>query len=172
MTDVTKTIERLIAARKSDGGMLHRLELRYRWLHTETCLIRDIHSRIIPLIPNDAQNVVICTMMSQALAGKPVRIVILKARKRGISTLVQSLFYFLASHYENQLGYTLAHTDDSTRLLHDIGKQMAKSYKLVGSEPRENTILLPDTDSSLHYRTAAGVGVGAGGSPNLLHLSE
>ena len=79
------------------GSMIDRLCLFARWLATERCVIRDIHADLVPLVPNRAQRVLFAAMMEQASQGLPVRIVILKARKPGVSTFIQALYFFMCA---------------------------------------------------------------------------
>ncbi len=107
--------------------------------------------------------------------GKPIRIVVLKARKGGVSTLVQALFFFLCGHYKNQVCTMLAHVPDSTAEIFEIARFMAAEYAELPVEPPQpyqQKLVFPGQTSRYWCHTAAGAGVGAGGTPNALHLSE
>jgi len=153
------------------GSLCEALILFYFWLEADLCLIRDQNSDIVPLRPNLSQKVVLGTMIKQALAGKPVRIIILKARKVGCSTFVQCLFFFLCRHYPNRLAITLAHETRATSEIFEITKRVAAKY-LIEADSRHNEIEFKEQESRYYCHTAGGLGVGAGSTPNFLHLSE
>lgn len=152
-------------------SMLGRLCTFVSWVATQQCYIRDIHSKIIPLAFNSAQVLVLATMMMQAARDRPIRVVILKARKLGVSTLVQAWFYFLCRHYRNERALTLAHQTEATGEIFDITRRVGQ--KDPQGLPRVNRrMLFFPSDSMYSCHTAGGKGVGAGGTPSLLHRSE
>lgn len=131
--------------------------------------IRDVHSHEVPLVPNDAQTIVLASMMDQAEREQPVRIVVLKSRKHGISTLIQAFFADVCSENGNQIAKTLAHETDATHEIFEIAKRASKRHNSVDVQARR--ILWPNGSWYACY-TAAGQAVGAGGTPSLLHRSE
>lgn len=153
--------------------MVRRLLQFWVWLQKGQCTIRDIHEREVPLIPNRAQTLLFLSWLLQALSGKPIRTVVLKARKVGISTFVQALNYFLCKHYPQQIAKTVAHQRESTHEIFAITATMAR--RDIGPRPPTPTrevLRFHGTDSRYGCQTAGAEGVGAGGTPNLLHLSE
>ena len=164
-------IERYLA-QADKPPMLERLAAWWHWLLAEQAVIRDVSGVSRPLIPNATQARLAVLMFQQTSAGKPIRVICLKARKRGVSTLVQSLFVFLGAHYGQQVAYTLAHQADATDELWRIGKRMSERYRLVGPEVTRHLIAFPDTGSALKFHTAGGDSVAAASTVNLLHLSE
>lgn len=151
--------------------MLGRLCAFVTWLRQHQCMIRDVNSRIIPLLPNAAQNVLLAAMMLQAAREVPIRIVILKARKLGASTLIQALLYFLCRHYRDQRALTLAHESGATHEIFGITRRAGR--KDPQGQPTVNrTALTFPSDSEYSCFTAGGESQGAGGTPNCLHLSE
>lgn len=176
MEDPQVTIDRCV--KLQEGGLLERgslaeaLVLFYKWLLAEQCIIRDAYADQIPLIPYRAQRLVLAKAMKQACQGKPVRLVILKSRKVGISTLVQALFFFLCGHYPNRIAKTLAHEAGATQEIFDITRLISEAYEEVDSDASQRGIAFTGNRSQYYCRTAGGHGVGAGGTPNYLHLSE
>lgn len=152
--------------------MLDRLVCWWKWLGSGQCRIRDVNSQIVTLLPNASQCQLAAVLMGQALRGVPLRIVVLKARKKGVTTLVQSLLYFLCQHYERQIAVMLAHQAASTAEIFEIPKLMAKENRYLGSQIGMRILRFPDTDSRFHCHTAGSPDVAAGGTPNLLHQSE
>ncbi len=152
--------------------MLGRLVLFNRWLGTCQCIIRDVNAQLRPLIPNRAQRAVLGCMMRQAWNDRPIRIVVLKARKLGVSTFVQALYFFLAAHYKNQVAKMLAHQGESTTEIFEIARLMSRKYALIPSQVNRQSLLFAKTESRYGCQTAGAEGVGAGGTPSLLHRSE
>lgn len=135
-------------------------------------MIRDIHGSLVPLRLNEAQARLFVLMLDQAAIGKPVRIIILKARKLGISTFVQLLAAFLCAYTKNFKAVTIAHSEQATKEIFDIARLAAECHAQV--RPCDVTAELRWPDCRSHYMTmtSGGVSVGAGGTPSFLHLSE
>ena len=153
-----------------DNQMLSRLCQFWAWLNNGCCVIRDVNSELVPLTPNRIQRHIMARMLLQAACGEPIRIIILKARKGGVSTFVQALFFFMCCHYQHQVAGILAHIADATSEIFEIPKLMAGHYP--GARPIQRKILFDDTGSRYWCHTAGSESIGAGGTPNLLHLSE
>ena len=60
--------------------------------------IRDKNSKLVPFVINEAQDVVLSIIDELKEKRKPVRLIILKARQMGMSTLTEG-------HYDDTLGY-------------------------------------------------------------------
>ncbi len=152
--------------------MAEKLLLFGMWLDSGQCMIRDIHAQLVPLYLNAAQLILYGAMVAQAINDQPIRVVVLKARKPGISTLIQAFMVFCCQHYKRIEARLMAHRHEATCEIADIGKLIAQSYPLIPSAPVLQEIRFPVTHSRYHCHTAGGAGVGAGGTPNMLHLSE
>ena len=150
--------------------MLWRLCSYVAWTENDLAYIRDIHEQIIPLHLNRIQKTVIGAMMQQALEEKPIRVIVLKARKGGTSTNIQALLFFLCAHFGQQHAYMIAHQADSTEEIFQIAKLLQQHYK--GGASRYVRSLHFQRGSRYHCHTAGGEGVGAGMTVNLLHKSE
>ena len=153
-------------------SMLGKLVRFYKATEFDSWFIRDVHARIIPLRLNASQLRLLAAMMDQAASGKPIRQTILKTRKTGISTFVQALFVELCAYYEHQRARTIAHEATATDDIFDIGKLAAKLHVERGGVVLEREVRFADVSSEYICQTAGGIAVGAGGTPNLLHLSE
>jgi hypothetical protein len=164
--------------RNVDGGfvesnsILSRLVRFYKATEYGCWFIRDVHARIVPFRLNTSQLRLLAAMMDQAAEDRPIRQIILKTRKTGISTFVQVLFVELCAYYPQQRARTIAHEATATDDIFDIGRLAAKVHEARGGKVLEREIRFADVGSEYICQTAGGVAVGAGGTPNLLHLSE
>lgn len=160
---------------ENERPMLRKLVNFYLWVKSGACLIRDISARLVSMVFREAQLRVLRKMMRQAARGKPVRVIVGKSRKTGISTLVQALFVFLSSIYPLQRAVTITHTGAATAEIFGIAVRVAKEWSArlptegVGGRKE---LFWNDVDSWYSSGTAGGVAVGAGGTPSALHLSE
>lgn len=175
MKDPGRTISLFVnyqqTGRLRKGSILESLVLFCKWINLGQCMIRDIYADHIILQPNRTQLIILATMMQQAFEEKPVRLVILKARKVGVSTFLQALLFFLCSLHANRLAKTVAHEAGATQEIFDITRLMAESCEDIGSSIGQKGITFTNR-SNYFCRTAGGHGVGAGGTPNYIHLSE
>ena len=158
------------------GTMLDRLCRYQRRCELGVWFIRDVHQKKVPLKPRLAQAMFRVLMFDQAAEGKPVRIRILKSRKTGISTDVQTMFVDFCTYNENQTAKTIAHEIGATRDIFRIGKYAAKIHDededAVKIKILRHEIAWLKQGSEYTCATAGGTAVGAGSTPNLLHISE
>lgn len=167
-----KTFEELITITPPKDSLYEAMVLYYKWCESGLCKIRSNDFKIIPLKLNTPQRIVLTAMLRQAQQNKPVRVVILKGRKYGISTLIETLFFFICIHYRNILALTLAHETLSTKKIFDIAKTCAMNYDFLESIQLERELRIEEMNSSYYCHTAGSEGIGAGSTPTLLHLSE
>lgn len=173
MDDLARLLELFDLSKKHpENEMLRRLTRFLKLVFNGEYMIRDVHEHIVPLNPNRAQLRIYRVIVEQAAAGKPVRVTILKARKLGASTGIQTLFSHLCAYYHQQRAVTIAHSGESTRDIFEIACRAAKHHVNRPAEPNQRDIVWEDVDSRYHTFTAGGVAVGAGGTPSALHLSE
>lgn len=153
-------------------SMLYRLLMFWRATGRGLIIIRDVHTNLVSLTLNTAQCRVFVKMLDQAAQNKPIRLVIGKARKVGISTLIQCIFVFMCQHFPNQQAVTIAHQAEATRDIFDIGRLAASKYQPVNQADVGMREIKWPINCRYHCQTAGGVAVGAGGTPSLLHISE
>lgn len=104
----------------------------------------------------------------------PVRIVILKARKEGLSTLVQALLQ-IETYDRGLMSVVIAHDKESTQDIFGIGERMYLKYDLKKPElQRSNIKELKFKDDKGHIKvlTAGNILAGTGLTPQFLHCSE
>ena len=76
--------------------------------------IQDKKSRLIPFVFNEPQNRLYDEIEKQQKEGRPVRIIILKARQMGFSTAVSAIFYHESATKENTNSAIVAHKEDAS----------------------------------------------------------
>lgn len=144
----------------------------------------------IPLALNAIQTRIYNRIVAAYEQQRPCRIVILKARREGVSTLVQSFFGTEAFTRTNVHALTVSHESDSSAKLHKMtermyenlppalqpekasgirGKNLELAHRIIDPETGE----LVNRPSSLEVATAGGDGeVARSGGYTKLHLSE
>lgn len=148
--------------------------------------IRDKGGEIIPFRLNRPQRRLYEQVQELEAAGLPVRVLVLKARQMGFSTLIEGLmFHRIATTFHVQ-GLTIAHQEDATNNLFEMTRRFydhlpepikprLRAYNgrelrfSVGPDAPEGTIGL---DSSIRIATAGGRGVGRGFTIRTVHASE
>lgn len=150
--------------------------------------IRDKKSRIVPLSPNPAQEKLYSIIRREQRDGKPVRIIILKARQLGFSTFTEALFFYWNVTRRNVRTMIVAHRNDATRnllrmnnLFYDELPEQIKPMR-AASNASEIVFANPsrrqrdqDRDPGLkgYIRCmTAGPGIGRSDTTDNLHCSE
>lgn len=107
-----------------------RVETPY---YAEHCLrIVDKRARLVPLAPRLAQLKLDAALEGQRAAGLPMRAIVLKSRKVGISTWVQGKLLQRATQRPNRRALVVAQDNDTAGELFDIGYGM---YVNLPDEP-------------------------------------
>lgn len=110
---------------ESDG--YYRKMSRRQWIERYV-KIRTTRAKVIPLILNAAQRRLLAMVLRLERDGVPVRVIILKARQLGFSTLVQAMFYERTMRLENQRALIIAHRDQTSKLLLKMAKLMLRKH--------------------------------------------
>jgi hypothetical protein len=146
--------------------------------------IRDYRTqRIIPFIFTPSQRRVHAALKSQNDAGKPMRIIILKSRRQGISTYSDSLLTLHCIGRPGTAARIITHDFSSSKALFKVPKSILSeclpdSKSLMSSlnlpAMTQHKIVFPHKggDSELVIATAGNVEGGRGMSLTDLHLSE
>lgn len=145
---------------------------------------------LVPFVPNVGQDMVLDAVEEQLHAGEPVRVIVLKSRRWGISTLGEALVYWKTSLFANINGIVVAHKKQNTQEIFRIAKTFYDydSRHQLGIAPEilaSNELAIRfDTDrktkalgrrglnSHLMLETAEGTGVATGTTLQAAHLSE
>ena len=149
--------------------------------------IRTKDARIVPLRMNEAQERLYGVIAKQWNAGKPVRIIILKARQMGFSTLVGALAFQQTVTNENRGALVVAHTDEATRTIFQMYRRylenlpepvrpMTRAYngnEIIFDRPSKGAATAErGLGSFIRCATAGGEGVGRSQTLQSVHLSE
>lgn len=150
--------------------------------------IRTKTGRIAALRPKPAQQLVLNAIREEREAGRPPRILVLKARQEGISTVTEGVMFHDAVTRKLVQTLIVAHRDDSTRKLFRMNqlfydylprqlqpmRKHSNAQELVFENPTRNPKekrKRPGLLSSIRCVTA-GEGMGRSETLNNVHLSE
>jgi len=143
--------------------------------------IRTKESTVVPLRLNQAQMRLYNIIKEQKEVGKPVRIIILKARQLGFSTITEGIFFKDTATKRNVNTAIVAHKEESTTNLFNMTKLMYNELpeqlkpQIKASNAKE--LIFNDKNgtglnSKIKCMTAGGEGVGRSDTINNLHISE
>jgi len=143
--------------------------------------IRDKAGKIIDLKLNQGQQKLYDAIKKQHKAGKPIRIIVLKARQIGFSTLTESIIFKNTATKFNVNAGIITHKEEATTNLFNMSKRMYDNLprEIKPSLKRSNAKeLIFDNDkgtglkSKIKCMTAGSSGVGRSDTFNYLHISE
>ena len=140
--------------------------------------VMTLDGEIVPLDVNIAQQRVLNTIYEyQEKNDLPVRAIILKARREGVSTAIAARFFLEINEYPNRFANVVSADQEATskvfRMSQLFQNQMPEDKKLetVYSSKKEIVYSEPH-NSQLVMQTAGKQVLGRGGLTHLLHLSE
>lgn len=142
----------------------------------EYLVIADKNAALVPLKLNAPQMKLYDAIKRQHEAGKPVRVIVLKARQLGFSTLVEAILFKAAATGRNINGGIVAHKEDATTNLFKMSKRFHDNLPpplqpvLKASNAKE--LVFEDLKSGIRCMTAGGVGIGRSDTYQNLHISE
>lgn len=151
--------------------------LRWSLYHPKLKIADRASFASIPYSPNVVQTRFNDAIVRQALERKPIRLIVLKSRRMGISTHVQARFTHAACTKTTFHGITGAHLDESSAYLHGMTEKMVdglpseiRPEKRVGIQGKRIEF---QAGSTLRTFTAGSrEGVGRATGANALHASE
>lgn len=157
-------------------GKLRRLiKDPYRFIPSQL-FIRDMSGRVVRFKPNLVQRRLWAIKKRIRSEGRLVRVIVLKARRHGITTSEQGESYALVATTPNKNALTLAHNSDSTikifriaELYHQRLNRALRPERLTKSNKRE--INYPGMNSLFYIGTAGG-DVGRSDTLQRVHWSE
>lgn len=112
--------------------------------YSERCLqIVDQNAELRPLVLKQAQERLIRAKWAQERAGRPIRIIVLKARKEGISTIVQGLLLKRCTQLPNHRAQVIAHDSETASGIFEMAETM---YANLPPEEVAGLLLKPPTE--------------------------
>ena len=136
---------------------------------------------IVPLQFNKIQKTIIAHVMDDLANGRPIRYIILKARKEGVSTLVEALIYWWTATHKNIKSKIVAHDQDTAEELYSMFRRYYDNSNVIfkpQTKYNTRTDLTFDNDegtglkSSIDVASAKNTGTGRGQTIQWLHGSE
>lgn len=143
---------------------------------TGPAVIKNRDGQLETLRPNQLQRDLYYAMLRQALAGRPIRAIILKGRKMGCSTFIETFIYFLVRHYAHIYAQVVAHTEPSTRDIFEIPARMYVYDPAHAERPKWPTGSVlsfeDERGSKLAIRTFGGQFISSSANIQAMHISE
>jgi hypothetical protein len=138
--------------------------------------IRTKQGKIAKLVLNRVQKRFLAKVLDQLARTGRVRMVVLKARQQGLSTVITALQYWWLSQRKAQKGLVMAHEGESTTTLFDMYKRIHDNVPdIVRPSTKYSSrseLVFDRLDSALRVATAGGRGVARGETLTFAHLSE
>lgn len=138
--------------------------------------VRTKKGTIVPLVFNRIQTRFVAAINKQTAGDGRVRMVVLKARQQGLSTIISAWQYWWLSQRTAQKGLVMAHETDSTTSLFDMYKRLHDNVPdLLRPHAKYNSrgeMQFDRLDTGLRVATAGGRGVARGETLTTTHLSE
>ena len=143
--------------------------------------IKTKEANIISFTLNKPQQKLYNMLKRQAEQGKPQRVIILKARQMGFSTLAEAILFKRTATRSNINSGIIAHKDDATTNLFNMSKlflnELPQTLRPQTKASNAKEIIFDSkTGTGLHSKikcmTAGGDGVGRSDTFQNLHLSE
>lgn len=138
--------------------------------------IRTKQGKIAPLIFNRVQRRFLKQLLDQWERTGRIRMVVLKARQQGLSTVISAIQYWWLSQRKAQKGLVMAHEGDSTTTLLDMYRRIHDNVPDIVRPGTKylsrNELNFDKLDSGMRVATAGGRGIGRGETLTFAHLSE
>lgn len=151
--------------------------------------IRTKDGKIVPFKLNPPQRKLYGVIQREYKAGKPIRIIILKARQMGFSTLTEAIIFQRTATRELTNSFIITHMEDATTQLFNMSKlyfeklppqlqpmvRASNAKEIIFENPTrdpEEKLTRPGLKSSIRCATAGGRGVGRSMTLQNVHASE
>src|SRR5690625_2604704 len=170
---------------KEDSALKAIFEARFKhdfefWAVSCVKIQDKVTKQMIPFRLRPAQGKLLATMEGMRLAGKPIRVILLKARQWGGSTLVQIYMAWMQIfHRKNWHSAIVADVENQARNIRSMFTKLAKEYP---SEVGTLTLRPFEGSSNIREIIERGniLGIGSAQNPNslrsydyaMLHMSE
>lgn len=172
MTEATTPI----STEEKRKAVRRRLLTDFEFYCAKCIKIRTKDAKIVPLVLNRAQKRFLEAILDQWQRTGRVRVVVLKARQLGLSTLWGALSYWWISQHPATKGIVVTHKADASTALFDMTKrfhkEMESSMRPSTGRSSAKELNFDKLDSGIIVATAGSDTVGRGETLQLAHLSE
>lgn len=132
---------------------------------------------LIGLVPNSQQREVLAAIAAQRAAGVPVRLLILKARQIGFSTISEAVLFLDTFDRPHRRALVAAHDDDSSEGLFRMTKLFEEAWPAAERKPTEYSskkeiAWAAPHRSQFQVQTAGKLRLGRGSTIHSFHGSE
>lgn len=138
--------------------------------------IVDTKSRLVPFRLNWAQEEYLAEVHRQHGERKPVRIIVLKARQLGISTLTEGIMFLWCMMHHRTRSLVIAHDVDSGQHLLSITENYWETYPFkqlyTNKYKSKNELSWVENHSAMKVQTAANTKAGRSKTLTSMHASE
>lgn len=148
----------------------------FGWYKRHLYIQERLTHQLVRLEPTPIQRAVRRAILDLEAAEQPSRIIVLKARREGVSTITQATFAHRAFTRKNVKTYTIAHEMDAASVLFGMTESMyanlpgaLKPARLGGNFGRR---LRLENGADLRTETAKDIRAGRSSAATLLHCSE
>ena len=146
------------------------------WMRSNLKVL-SLNDKLIPYEPREAQNIIYKAISLQRRAGKPVRLIILKSRREGVSTCTAGYFFARTHLKPYHQAFVSAHDDEGCKTQWKIVERFEANLPANAKLPVEHgtahelTFCHPHA-ASYRVQTAGNEKMGSGAGYTDLHLSE
>ncbi|MBF0488926.1 MAG: hypothetical protein HQK98_12285 [Nitrospirae bacterium] len=171
-----------MSKRKRASEIVHRLRTDYAYFASRCLFIQTTGGKRVRLRLNEIQQLLEGIIADIKANGRPVRLVILKARREGISTWAAGRLYWHCTTQSNRHAGLITHEPDATAAVFGMIRRMYDYHpEVVRPATRYNSTRKLDfnkptgpggLDSSIVVGTADKADFGSGQLFHYLHLSE
>lgn len=153
---------------------------RDRRFYFKHCLkiraLKDGYYKLVPFILNEEQEKILQTIENQEFEGKPVRIIILKARKMGCSTLIEALGHHYCQFHPHANAKVVAHLKESTKEVFQIAKRyqenLPSAVAAIAPGKAVGASISWKHGSRFSVETQGSTDAARGSTPSFVHISE
>lgn len=132
LVPVTMLNDEAYARARNNDVLWRKLRLRHDfeyWCHTCVRITDKRTGERIPLVLNEPQRRVAVTLENDRLAGRPMRLILLKARQWGGSTLIQTYMAWIQCvHKTNWNSVIMAHFKDAATTIRGMFTEILDGY--------------------------------------------
>lgn len=161
---------------KGERSLRARLANDFEYYSANLLKILSKGGGLVPFELNKAQKHIHSVIEEQLERTGRVRVLVLKARQQGCSTLTAGRFYRAVTHRKGVCAYVLSHAMDTTKKLFAITRRyhnnMDPLFQASTTAASANEYYFNRLESTYHVGTAGAKETGRGGTIHYFHGSE